>query len=245
MNNIERTLKRLSLIIPIFNEEDTVLTLLDRVMSVALPANIQKEIILVDDCSSDQSHERIKEFILNNSQVQGLVLVTNDTNLGKGAAVLSGLQHATGEYVLIQDADLELDPNDYKALLAPVIAGEADVVYGSRFMGKGKHRKQMQSHFLANKVITSFGNLISGLNLTDLQTCYKLIPTPLFKSLELKEKRFAFDPEVTMRLSRKKGLRWKEVPISYTPRLLVEGKKIGYVDGFRALYSLMKYRFFA
>lgn len=234
----------LSVIIPIFNEERTVFALLKKVMEVQLVEGFSLELILVDDCSSDESSLRIQEFIDAHPEVQEVRHITHTHNQGKGAAVRTGLQHVTGNYVLIQDADLELDPQDFNLLLGPILQGRADIVYGSRFLNAGRHTKQMRSHFMANRVITGIGNLLSGLSLTDLQTCYKLVPTDVFKSLDLREQRFAFDPEVTMRLSRVKGLRWAEVPITYHPRLTTEGKKIGYMDGFRAIYSLIKYRFF-
>ena len=240
----QRMIKKLSIIIPVFNEKETIFKLLEIVQRVDLIGNIEKELIVVDDCSTDGSLEEINRYI-SDSPEHLITLVQHQKNTGKGGSIRTGIQKATGDYTIIQDADLELNPSEYNQLLEPVLNNTADIVYGSRFIASSKHEKESTAHRLANHFLTWLGNVVNGVKLTDMQTCYKLVPTKVFKELKLKEKRFAFDSEITARLAKHKELKWAEVPITYEPRTQKEGKKIGYIDGFRAIYSIIRYGWFA
>ena len=235
-------MNKLSIIIPVFNEGKTVHLILDKIKNVALPQNIQKEIIIVNDCSTDATSEAIKNYISQNPELD-ILLFEQDKNQGKGAALHTGISKATGEYTIIQDADLEYDPEEYKILLQPVLDGFADVVFGSRFMGGNAHRVLFFWHTIGNRFLTFLSNMFSNLNLTDMETCYKLFNTKMLQSLKLKEKRFGFEPEVTAKISRITKVRIYEVGISYYGRTYDEGKKINWKDGFRAIYCIFKYGF--
>ena len=237
-------IKKLSIIIPAYNEAATIHLILDKIKNVELLNRIEKEIIIVNDCSTDNTEESIKEYIDKNSSVD-IQYYKHEINQGKGAALHTGIKKATGEYLIIQDADLEYDPTEYNILLKPVIDGFADVVYGSRFMGGKPHRILFFWHSIGNKFLTFLSNMLTNLNLTDMETCYKLFRTDLIKSLNFKEKRFGFEPEVTARISRVPGIRIYEVGISYYGRTYFEGKKIGAKDGFRAIYCILKYNIFS
>ncbi len=234
---------KLSIIVPVFNEGKTIHLILEKVLSVQLPPGIDKEIILVNDCSTDDSEAAIQRFIEAHASAQ-IRYFKHEKNAGKGAALHTGIRWASGEYLVIQDADLEYDPEEYNLLLEPVLKGFADVVYGSRFMGSKPHRILFFWHSIGNKFLTSLSNCFNNLNLTDMETCYKLFKTSLIQQLELKEKRFGFEPEVTAKIARIKGARIYEVGISYYGRTYDEGKKIGWKDGFRAIWCIMKYGMF-
>lgn len=230
----------LSIIIPVFNEGPTVHVILDKVNAVQLPNGIQKELVVVNDCSTDQTETAILQYQAAHPSLN-LHYLAHDKNKGKGAAIHSGIARATGQYTLIQDADLEYDPNEYSLLLKPVLDGFADVVYGSRFMGGNAHRVLFFWHTIGNKFLTTLSNIFTNLNLTDMETCYKLFNTAMLQSLILKEKRFGFEPEVTAKIAKIKGVRIYEVGISYYGRTYEEGKKINWKDGFRAIYCILRY----
>ncbi len=234
----------LSIIIPAYNEEKTIHLILDKIASVQLLNGIQKEIIIVDDCSTDNTEEKIKQYQQNNKTVP-ITYFKHTQNLGKGAALHTGIQQAKGEYLIIQDADLEYDPNEYNLLLKPVLDGFADVVYGSRFMGSQPHRILFFWHTIGNKFLTLLCNMVTNLNLTDMETCYKLFDTKIIQRLSLKEKRFGFEPEATIKISKIPSIRIYEVGISYYGRTYEEGKKIGWTDGLRAIYCIIKYGLFS
>jgi glycosyltransferase involved in cell wall biosynthesis len=236
-------IEKLSIIIPAFNEGKTIHLILDKVNGVSLINNIEKEVIIVNDCSSDDTESAIENYIETNPSLN-IKYCKHKKNMGKGAALQTGIIKATGEYLIIQDADLEYDPQEYNDLLKPVVNGYADVVYGSRFIGGNPHRILFYWHTIGNKFLTALSNMLTNLNLTDMETCYKLFNTKLIQSLHLKEKRFGFEPEVTAKIARIKGIRVYEVGISYYGRTYDEGKKIGWKDGFRALYSIIKYGLF-
>lgn len=231
---------KLSIIIPTYNEEGTILSLLDKVKNVVLINDITKDIIIVNDCSTDDTDKVIESYIKLNPSLD-IKYYKQKTNQGKGAALHTGIKHASGEYLIIQDADLEYDPEEYNDMLKPVVKGFADVVYGSRFIGDNPHRVLYYWHSIGNKFLTSFSNLFSNLNLTDMETCYKLFNTKIIQSISLKEKRFGFEPEVTAKVARIPNVRFYEVGISYYGRTYVDGKKIGWKDGFRAIYCILKY----
>lgn len=233
-------IKKLSIVIPAYNEGKTVHLILDRIKEVQLIKNIQKEIVIVNDCSKDDTEEAIQRYIKANEDMN-IQYYKHEVNKGKGAALHTGIAKATGEYTIIQDADLEYDPEEYNILLQPVVRGVADVVYGSRFMGGNAHRILFFWHTIGNKFLTFLSNMFTNLNLTDMETCYKLFKTELVQGLQLKENRFGFEPEVTAKIARIKNIRFYEVGISYYGRTYEEGKKIGAKDGFRAIYCILKY----
>jgi glycosyltransferase involved in cell wall biosynthesis len=230
----------LSIVIPAYNEERTIHFILDKIKAVRLIGDMQKEIIITNDCSKDDTEGAIMRYIAANPDLN-IRYQKHEVNQGKGAALHSGIRFATGDFIVIQDADLEYDPAEYNILLRPILDGFADVVYGSRFMGGRPHRILFFWHSIGNKFLTSLSNAFTNLNLTDMETCYKLFRADILKNLDLREKRFGFEPEVTARISRIKGVRIYEVGISYYGRSYEEGKKIGWRDGFRAIYCILKY----
>ena len=233
-------IKKLSIVIPAYNEGRTIHLILDKIKSVDLITNITKEIIIVNDCSTDDTETSIQQY-LNDNPSLNIQYFKHEINKGKGAALHTGIKKASGEYLIIQDADLEYDPQEYNDLLKPVVNGHADVVYGSRFMGGNPHRVLFFWHTIGNKFLTTLSNMFGNLNLTDMETCYKLFKTDIIQSILLKEKRFGFEPEVTAKMARIKDIRIYEVGISYYGRTFAEGKKIGWKDGFRALWCISKY----
>ncbi len=235
--------KKLSIVIPAYNEERTIHLILDKVKEVELVNGIRKEIILVNDCSSDDTRGAIQRYMKANPELD-IQFYEHEVNKGKGAALHTGIRNATGEYLIIQDADLEYDPEEYNDLLKPVLSGFADVVYGSRFMGSQPHRILFFWHTIGNKFLTFLSNMFTNLNLTDMETCYKMFNTRIVQSIDLKENRFGFEPEVTAKVARIPEIRIYEVGISYYGRTYEEGKKIGWRDGFRAIYCILKYNLF-
>lgn len=235
--------EKLSIIIPAYNEGKTIHLILDKVLSVKLLSDIKKEIIVVNDKSTDNTHEAIINYIAAHPQ-ENICLLEHATNQGKGASIHTGIAQASGEYIIIQDADMEYDPQEYNILLRPVLDGHADVVYGSRFMGGNAHRILFFWHTIGNRFLTFLSNMFTNLNLTDMETCYKLVRADILKGLPLKEKRFGFEPEVTARLSRVPRIRIYEVGISYYGRTYEDGKKISWKDGCRAIWCILKYNFF-
>jgi glycosyltransferase involved in cell wall biosynthesis len=233
-------ISKLSIVIPAYNEGPTIHLILDKVKAVQLPNDIVKEIIIVNDYSSDNTVSAVEEYMTQNSGLD-IQFYSQPKNMGKGAALHKGIQLATGDYLVIQDADLEYDPEEYHDLLKPILAGFADVVYGSRFRGGNPHRILFYWHSLGNKFLTNLSNMYTNLNLTDMETCYKLIKTDIAQSLKLKEHRFGFEPEITAKLSRVPQIRIYEVGISYYGRTYKDGKKIGWKDGFRAIWCIHKY----
>ena len=236
-------IKMLSIIIPVYNEEATISLILNKIKEVSLTNEIEKELIIIDDCSTDQTADEVDKFIERNPALN-IRFFQHKVNKGKGAALHTGISEASGEYVIIQDADTEYDPNEYNDLLKPVLAGFADVVYGSRFTGSNPHRILFFWHTIGNKLLTFLTNMFSNLNLTDMETCYKLFNTKILQSLKLKEMKFGFEPEVTIKIARIPGIRIYEVGISYYGRGYEEGKKIGWKDGFWAIYCIFKYGIF-
>ncbi len=233
----------LSIVIPAYNEGPTIHRILDKVKSVKLIANVGKEIIIVNDCSKDDTETAIKNYQAENTDIK-ISYYAHQVNMGKGAALHTGIKNATGDFVIIQDADLEYDPEEYNVLLKPMIDGFADVVYGSRFMGGNPHRILFFWHSIGNRWLTMASNMLTNLNLTDMETCYKLFKREIIQGIQLEEKRFGFEPEVTAKISRVPKIRIYEVGISYYGRTYEEGKKIGWKDGFRALYCILKYNVF-
>lgn len=234
--------KKLSIVIPVFNEMRTISLILTKMESLSLINKLEKEIIIVNDCSSDKSEEIILNYISNNKSLQ-ILYFKHEINQGKGAAIHTGIKFATGDFLIVQDADLEYDPEEFNLLLKPVLDGHADVVFGSRFIGGRPHRILFFWHTIGNKVLTTLSNMFTNLNLTDMETCYKLFKIDVIKSVILNEKRFGFEPEVTAKIAKLKNIRIYEVGISYYGRTYEEGKKIGWKDGFRAIYCIIKYRF--
>jgi glycosyltransferase involved in cell wall biosynthesis len=237
-------IKTLSIVIPAYNEERTIHLILDKLKAVQLIGGIQKEVILTNDCSKDDTEGAIMRYQAANPDFN-IRYLKHEVNKGKGAALHTGIHYATGEYIIIQDADLEYDPTEYNILLKPILDGFADVVYGSRFMGGRPHRILFYWHSIGNKFLTNLSNVMTNLNLTDMETCYKLFRADIIKGLSLKENRFGFEPEVTAKMSRFPDVRIYEVGISYYGRSYQEGKKIGWRDGFRAIYCIAKYNLWA
>jgi glycosyltransferase involved in cell wall biosynthesis len=234
---------KLSIIVPAFNEESTITSVLQKLIGVDLPKNVSKEIVVVNDCSTDQTESKVKDFISKNADAP-IQYLKHEVNQGKGAALHTGIQTASGDYIIVQDADLEYDPQEFNLLLEPVLGGHADVVYGSRFMGGKPHRILFFWHSLGNQFLTFLSNMFTNLNLTDMETCYKLFNAKMLKSLDLKEKRFGFEPEVTAKIAKVPKVRIYEVGISYYGRTYEEGKKIGWKDGVRAIYCIVRYGLF-
>lgn len=237
--------EKLSIVIPAYNEGATIHLILDKVRAVNLLNNIQKEVIIVNDASKDNTRDAVEAYMAKYGNEINIRLHNQEVNQGKGAAIHKGIALATGNYLVVQDADLEYDPQEYNLLLKPVLDGFADVVYGSRFMGGNPHRILFFWHSIGNNLLTFASNMFTNLNLTDMETCYKLFKTEIIQSLNLTEKRFGFEPEVTAKISRVKGVRIYEVGISYYGRTYEEGKKIGMKDGFRAIYCILKYNIFS
>lgn len=237
LKNMSETL---SIVIPAYNEERTIHRILDKVKAVELIGGLQKEVIITNDCSRDDTEGAIRRYMEANPSLN-IQYRKHEVNQGKGAALHTGIRHATGQYIIIQDADLEYDPAEYNILLRPMLDGSADVVFGSRFMGGRPHRILFFWHSIGNKFLTFISNVFTNLNLTDMETCYKMFRSDMLKSLKLREKRFGFEPEVTAKISRVPGVRIYEVGISYYGRTYAEGKKIGAKDGFRAIYCILKY----
>ena len=232
--------RKLSIIVPVFNEEATVRMVLDKITAVQLINDLQQEIVIVNDRSTDQTDRVIKEYMKEHPDFS-IQYFIHETNTGKGGAIHTGLKEATGDLVIIQDADLEYDPEEYNELLGPILNGHADVVYGSRFIGGKPHRCLFFWHTIGNKFLTFLSNMFTNLNLTDIETCYKLFKKEIIDQVSLKEKRFGFEPEVTAKISRIPKIRIYEVGISYYGRSYEDGKKIGWKDGVRAIYVILKY----
>ena len=233
---------KLSILIPAYNEEQTIQTILEKVKEVELDHGVTKEIVIVNDCSRDKTIEKAQEFMAANPEMN-ICLFSQEKNMGKGAAINRAIKECSGDYLIIQDADLEYDPQEYNLLLKPVFMDNADVVYGSRFIGHHPHRILFFWHSIGNKFLTFLSNMMTNLNLTDMETCYKLIRSSIAKDINITERRFGIEPEITAKLARKPKIRIYEVGISYYGRTYEEGKKIGWKDGFRAIFCIFKYRF--
>ncbi|MBK6641966.1 MAG: glycosyltransferase family 2 protein [Bacteroidetes bacterium] len=232
---------RLSIIIPVYNEQETVVPILEKVLAVKLPDGIVMELVVVDDASTDSSATRVEEFLKRVTPDVSVSFIRHKQNKGKGGAIHSAIKHINGEYMIIQDADLELDPNDFMQLLEPVLKGSAEVVYGSRFLNNSSAGQIRNLSFMANAFLTALSNISFGTRLTDMETCYKLMPVHAVKKLNLKEERFGFEPEVTAKIARDKTIRFAEVPVTYIARTDLQGKKIGWKDGVRALWCIIRY----
>jgi glycosyltransferase involved in cell wall biosynthesis len=233
----------LSILIPAFNESKTIHEILDKVLNVKLLNDLEKEIVIVNDCSKDDTQQVVESYFKKNTGVKN-ILFQQPFNQGKGAAIRKAIELATGDFIIVQDADLEYDPEEYNLLLKPILDNVADVVYGSRFIGGKPHRILFFWHSIGNKLLTTLSNMFTNLNLTDMETCYKLFRAGIIKSIHLTENRFGFEPEVTAKLSRIPRLRIYEIGISYYGRTYEDGKKIGWKDGFRAIYCILKYGLF-
>jgi glycosyltransferase involved in cell wall biosynthesis len=233
----------LSVIVPVYNEAKTIQAVVERILSVKLAAGIQTELLIVDDCSTDGTAGLLNKFVseLLDNRIR---VIYHEVNKGKGAAIQTGIRYATGDLIVIQDADREYDPEEYNLLLRPFLDGHADVVYGSRFMGGNPHRVLFFWHSIGNKFLTFLSNAFTNLNLTDMETCYKMFRADVLKKIKLKEKRFGFEPEVTSKIAKIPGIRIYEVGISYYGRTYAEGKKIGWVDGLKAIYCIVRYSLF-
>ncbi len=237
----------LSILIPAYNEEKTIQRILEKVRDVELVGNFSKQLVIVDDCSTDNTEKIIQEYVARFPD-SDISYFKHDVNRGKGAALHTGIENATGDYIVVQDADLEYDPQELNLLLKPVVDGFADVVYGSRFMGGRPHRILFFWHTIGNRFLTMLSNALTDMNLTDMETCYKLIKADLLKSIRLEESRFGFEPEVTAKIARrakKENIRIYEVGISYYGRTYAEGKKIHWKDGFHAIFCIFKYNLFS
>ncbi len=234
-------MKKLSIIIPVYNEQNTIYEVLIQVNNVKMVNDIRKEVIVVNDCSTDISQQEIERYSQEFSDT--VLLVNHQTNTGKGGAIHTGIKAATGDYILIQDADLELDPNEYNLLVQPILNKSAQIVYGSRFLKQANSELNGLSKW-ANGFLTRLSNFVFRTNITDMETCYKLVPAEVFKRLVLVERRFGFEPEITAKLAKDKSLNWEEVAITYNPRTNVQGKKIGWKDGIRAIFCILKYGWF-
>ena len=234
-------MKKLSIIVPAYNEAKTIHFILDKVDAVTLIGNLEKEVVIVNDCSKDNTAEVVRTYMANKPYIK---FVEHAVNTGKGAAIHTGIKEATGDCIIVQDADLEYDPNEINILLKPMLDGFADVVYGSRFMGGKPHRILFFWHSIGNKMLTFASNMFTNLNLTDMETCYKLFKADIIKGIHLTEKRFGFEPEITAKISRIPEIRIYEVGISYYGRTYAEGKKINWKDGFRAIYCIIKFGLF-
>lgn len=235
--------KVLSIVIPVYNEGKTVHLILDKVKDVGLVGGLSKQIIIVNDASTDDTRARLEAYQGDNKHLP-IQIFHHKVNKGKGAALHTGISKATGDYVVIQDADLEYDPQEFNILLKPILDGFADVVYGSRFMGGKPHRILFFWHSVGNKFLTGLSNMFTNLNLTDMETCYKLFKREIIQGVSLKENRFGFEPEVTAKISKIKNIKIYEVGISYYGRSYNEGKKINWKDGFRAIYCILRYNLF-
>lgn len=233
-------ISKLSIVIPAFNEGPTIHRILDKVKDVVLIGDLSKEIIVVNDFSTDDTEESIHRYMGQHPALD-IQYYKHEYNQGKGAALHTGIAAATGDVIVVQDADLEYDPQEYNILLKPILDGHADVVYGSRFMGGKPHRILFFWHSIGNKFLTFLSNMFTNLNLTDMETCYKMFRSEVLKSVQLSEKRFGFEPEVTAKISKIPKIRIYEVGISYYGRTFEEGKKINWKDGFRAIYCILKY----
>jgi glycosyltransferase involved in cell wall biosynthesis len=230
---------KLSILIPAYNESESIVLILDKVLNVSLINNIEKEIIIVNDFSTDDTEQVIFNYISKCNYP--IKYFKHEFNQGKGAAIHTAINNASGDYLIIQDADLEYDPNEYNLLISPILNGFADVVYGSRFIGGNPHRILFFWHTIGNKFLTFLSNMFTNLNLTDMETCYKMFNTKLIQSIVLIEKRFGIEPEITAKIAKIKNIRIYEVGISYYGRTYQDGKKIGWKDGFRAIYCIVKY----